>query len=182
MTPIRFNEQNHTMGPPPGLPEGACRPLPCYVNADVCVSVWEPTPRERAMIAAGANLSLCVFLQGRMVPVLLSAENLFEPAQPDADRLAEVEAGGDCCRSCQHFRPENSRCARWDQETTWFRICEAHWKIALCPVCKQPYQGLNGIPTGAHVLGATRSPVSGKRLHYLECGEFRITLREEDEP
>ena len=61
MRPINTIQTNHSYLMPPGM-EGD--PLPCCrTNDGRVISVWEPTPDERAAIAAGGNVELHVWQQ-----------------------------------------------------------------------------------------------------------------------
>ena len=65
MKPIRTRETNFIYLPPKGM-ESECDPLPCRVFDGQTVSIWQPTPEERAQIAAGGNIALWVW--GHPIP------------------------------------------------------------------------------------------------------------------
>lgn len=75
MNPIDFPEAQKVLGAPPGWDEelnGPCVGLPVTIIGDTCFSVWEPTPEERAEIAAGANILLGVVSGQSQPPVSLT--------------------------------------------------------------------------------------------------------------
>jgi hypothetical protein len=78
MNPTDFPQANHTFGKPPSMSDEECRALRvCTTVVDglpVSISRWEPTPEERAAIAAGAPIWLWVYGRGHPV-VQLSADD-----------------------------------------------------------------------------------------------------------
>ena len=67
---------------------GKCSDLHVFVTPErVCISVWEPTPEERARILAGDNVVLSV--AGNQVPVHLSVASIREQGQQLAYLVAE---------------------------------------------------------------------------------------------
>jgi hypothetical protein len=96
MNPINFPEANCRLLGPPGDPRvrdlDVCRTLQTFTDgappAAVVVSVWEPSPEERAAIAAGGLVYLVV--HGKTAPpVLVLGESPFLPAVLDASPLAK---------------------------------------------------------------------------------------------
>jgi hypothetical protein len=82
--PVKFEGFNTNYGAPKNwdeATEGVCNTLPVFKDeAGNIISVWEPTPAERARIMAGENIVLsCYTIQP---PVRLSVEPL-----QDVDRL-----------------------------------------------------------------------------------------------
>ena len=70
MRPLETIDCNFTYTAPEGMAD--CGNLPCRKDAQTVTSWWEPTPEERATIAAGGMLQLTVFCT-RMPPVGLAA-------------------------------------------------------------------------------------------------------------
>lgn len=95
MNPTFFEQHNVTMKAPPSMPhpddaeEGqtACYDVhACFTNypdgTPITVTCWQPTPEERAMIAAGAPCWLIIVGHG-MPPVTIQAADPF--ATPPSD-------------------------------------------------------------------------------------------------
>ena len=68
MIPLRHENATHVMTAPAGCPE--VRDLHVAVIDGCCVSRWEPTPAELAILNAGGSVELWVM--GQQPPVMLS--------------------------------------------------------------------------------------------------------------
>jgi hypothetical protein len=81
MRPVKVSTSNHNFGPPPGR-EGEIGDLPCQIVDErgyrEIVSVWEPTPEERAAIANGQNVRMGVGWIGGFPPVSLGVTHQTE--------------------------------------------------------------------------------------------------------
>lgn len=69
MIPVKFEEANHSFGPPPSLDESQCRTIPAYVGdvknnrssvdgAAVIVTAWQPDAEEIEWIRKGNPIFL----------------------------------------------------------------------------------------------------------------------------
>lgn len=108
MNPTDFPQANHTFNRPASMTEAECEPLRVHAGLDYdgipfSVSRWNPTPEERATIAAGAPVWLWVFGRGHP-PVMVSAEDpwpeaagAFAPAPlpPGPDPILDLGDEGD---------------------------------------------------------------------------------------
>ena len=129
MTPIRFPQATTIMRAPPGLPEGKCGDVHAYTDGEVCVTLWEPTPAERAALVAGAPLWLTVHMSGNMPPISFGTETPFiDP--PTSERLEEIADGAPACDGCFHFTNEangTGTCDRWKRSNVPFHYaCPEH--------------------------------------------------------
>lgn len=120
MKPIHFPEANTVRLAPKGMPEGACADVHVFSDGIVCVTCWQPTPEERAAIAAGGPVWLSQQMGGTMPPSCVFGLTPFiEP--PSEQRLQEIADGAPACLNCVHFTGEansGGACARW-RKTTW---------------------------------------------------------------
>lgn len=76
MKPIPFHEMDLVLGAPKDWDEatqGKCVGLPIRRVDDGCFSVWEPTPEERAIIAAGGSVTVHVFSGLTQPPIAVGA-------------------------------------------------------------------------------------------------------------
>ena len=65
MNAIPFPEANKV------LTAHGCNDLPVFSDGEQCVSCWQPSPEERAAIAAGAPIFLHIFTGHSQPPVAL---------------------------------------------------------------------------------------------------------------
>lgn len=80
MIPRRIPGTTHVLGAPAGWDEqrdGTCGTLPIRLVDGMCLSAWEPTPDELAILNAGGSVILQVV--GGQPPVMLWAEPIQEP-------------------------------------------------------------------------------------------------------
>lgn len=132
MNPIQFPQANTIMRAPPSMAEGLCNDVHAHSNGEICVTLWQPTPEERAAIAAGAPIYLSVHMAGSMPPISFAVESPFiEP--PTAERLEEIADGAPACDGCFHFTHEAKgspvgHCARWNKDGVVFHYaCPEHF-------------------------------------------------------
>lgn len=129
MNPIRFPEDNFVMTSPPSMPDGACADVHAFTDGiNNCVTCWQPTPEERASIAAGGPVWVRVCMEaGTMPPISVHGQTPFIEA-PTTERAEEMQGGAPCCLLCKHFTGEVNNgqawCARWQ------RIAAAHYECA----------------------------------------------------
>jgi hypothetical protein len=95
MNPIKFEGRNRTFGAPKDWDEeknGICYGLPAKQDeAGNIISVWQPTPAERARIAKGENIVLsCFTIQP---PVILTIAPIYDENSPPK---ALIIANDDC--------------------------------------------------------------------------------------
>jgi hypothetical protein len=83
MKPTPFPEANRIFRRPPSMPAEECGDLPIFDDGVELVSRWEPTPEERAAIAAGGPVWLWVLGRAHP-PVVLTTAAPFEPV-PDPE-------------------------------------------------------------------------------------------------
>lgn len=131
MNPIRFPQDNIVMRAPAGLPEGACVDVHAFSDGhSQCVTCWEPTPEERAAIAAGGPVWISVHYAGGMPPVGVFGLTPFLVDTPTEQRIEEMEAGAPACIDCIHFTSEanstSGHCARWEKSTVGHYHCREH--------------------------------------------------------
>ena len=89
MKTVDFMGANKTLGAPAGM-EADCDPLPVHCDGVRCVSCWEPTPEERAAIAAGQPIYLYVFSGQTQPPVALAVLTHKAPATAGAFQTPEA--------------------------------------------------------------------------------------------
>lgn len=70
MIPLRIEGANVCVKAPPGMSN--CRDLHIRNEGGVCVSAWEPTPDELAMLNAGGSVRL--WIVGGQLPVALTVQ------------------------------------------------------------------------------------------------------------
>lgn len=68
MTPKLFDEANAVLRGPEGVSD-----LPCHIGDDCVVSAWVPNKEEKAAIARGEPVYLCIMGQTH-APLFLSAQ------------------------------------------------------------------------------------------------------------
>ncbi len=126
---IRFPQANTIMHGPKDMPEGKCADVHAYSDGKICVVLAEPTPEERAAIAAGGPIWISFHMSGVMPPVSINVETPFiEP--PDQDRLEEIAGGAPACDNCVHFTHEANgmgHCERWAGSTPFHYQCREHF-------------------------------------------------------
>ncbi|MDP3452063.1 MAG: hypothetical protein Q8R90_03820 [Bacteroidales bacterium] len=83
MKPVKFKEQNQQLGPPPGISEEECSPLPVYTDGKQCISCWELTPEEIAKVSKTGRIWLSVLSGQTQPPVWLSAAETVFIERPD---------------------------------------------------------------------------------------------------
>lgn len=77
MSPIHFAGANRKL-----LPSGheyslnveSIEPLHVFTDGEQCISCWEPTPEERALIASGKNIFVHVISGGTQPPIGVSVQ------------------------------------------------------------------------------------------------------------
>jgi hypothetical protein len=77
VTPSAFPEANAVLRRPEGMTEAECGDLHVHRTGEAFISMWTPTPEERAAIAAGAPIYLWVFGSGHP-PVAVETFNPFK--------------------------------------------------------------------------------------------------------
>jgi hypothetical protein len=74
MKPVKFKEQNQQLGPPPGMSEDECSPLPVFTDGKQCISCWELSPEEIEKVKRTGRIWLSVVSGQTQPPVWMSAE------------------------------------------------------------------------------------------------------------
>lgn len=78
MKPINFKEATKTLSKPEGWTDDQCGPLPVASDGAVCVSCWQPTPKERLSILLFGKIWLYIYSGKTQPPVaLLGERNVF---------------------------------------------------------------------------------------------------------
>lgn len=97
MNPVKLPNATHTLHGPPGSDIGD---LDVIISAPYVMSVWEPTPEERAAIAAGRNILLSIMANG-MPPAALQIAPALCPHcnQPVETGATEHAICGDIVRA-----------------------------------------------------------------------------------
>jgi hypothetical protein len=95
MNPTDFPQANHTWAKPADLTDEQCRGLRAFRGLDpdgfpVSISRWEPTPEERARLAAGGPVWLWIFGLGHPVVSLSGEAPWPEEARTAAPAAAEL--------------------------------------------------------------------------------------------
>jgi len=83
MRPIKFKEQNQQLGPPPGVSEKECSPLPVFTDGRQCISCWELSKDDIEKINKTGRIWLSVQSGLTQPPVWFSTEETVFIDQPD---------------------------------------------------------------------------------------------------
>jgi hypothetical protein len=81
--PTPFPEANLTFRRPASMTDEECGSLEAHDTGEAFISRWEPTPEERAVIAAGGPVWIWVIGRAHP-PISVQTENPFAPAGVDA--------------------------------------------------------------------------------------------------
>jgi hypothetical protein len=85
VNPIDFPEANRTFGKPAGMTDEECQPLRVHDSGEGYISCWRPTDEERAAVAAGGPVWLCVVGRGHPPVWLDGRPNIFQGGPPPVD-------------------------------------------------------------------------------------------------
>lgn len=77
MQPVDFPCRNLTLGPPPGLTEEECRPLPVFFDGRMYVSCWELSDADIEEILKTRKVWLCISNPAHP-PVWVDTKPMFE--------------------------------------------------------------------------------------------------------
>jgi len=90
MTPVKFKEQNQQLGPPPGMSEEECQPLPVFTDGKQCISCWELSKEDIEKVNKTGRIWLSVMSGLTQPPVWLSTEETVFVDQPDIVNLPNL--------------------------------------------------------------------------------------------
>jgi len=69
--PISFPQSNRTLNKPSDMTDEECLPLPIYTDGEHCISLWEPSFRERLSVLFRGRVWLWVKNGSNQPPVLI---------------------------------------------------------------------------------------------------------------
>jgi hypothetical protein len=83
MKPIKFKEQNFTLGKPPNMSDNECMSLPCFRDGNQVISKWKLSEEEKAHVAEHGFIWISVLGGWSQPPILPQAcETVFETVKP----------------------------------------------------------------------------------------------------
>jgi hypothetical protein len=79
MKPIKFQQSTIELQKPEGMTDDECSPLPVYRDGQHCISLWQPTLKERLSILFYGHVWLWVWMGNTQPPVALEGrKTVFE--------------------------------------------------------------------------------------------------------
>jgi hypothetical protein len=82
MHPISFKEANKVLGPPVGVSEEECLPLPVFTDGEQCISKWKLTADEIEQIKQTGEIWVSVYSGVTQPPILPLVGYPFRPIEP----------------------------------------------------------------------------------------------------
>lgn len=84
--PHDFKGSNRHYGPPPGLDEMVGH-LHVFMNGQVVVSAWKPTPEELAKLNAGESIFVSVMSGSNVFPIYVGCEETCRTVASDTGKV-----------------------------------------------------------------------------------------------